>query len=211
MSRKVILSLCDRTGNWSWPYAADPAYEVVKIDVLGGHDIRLLKYSDVPVHGILAAPPCTHLCVGGAESWKRKGDAAILEAMGVVDACMRMVLIYRPVWWALENPAGRLHHFIGPYSWTFNPCDYGGYLSPGEKSLPCPLFPPNDCYTKKTCIWGTAKKPEPKPVPPPKPFAGKPDVWAGGNTWNNACFGDHDKHRSITPMGFSRAFREANP
>lgn len=34
--RRLILSLCDHTGNWSRPYADDPAYDVVRVDVLDG-------------------------------------------------------------------------------------------------------------------------------------------------------------------------------
>jgi len=34
--RRLILSLCDHTGNWSRPYADDPAYEVMRIDLLDG-------------------------------------------------------------------------------------------------------------------------------------------------------------------------------
>jgi hypothetical protein len=211
MSRKLILSLCDRTGNWSWPYASDPSYEVVKIDLLGGHDVRLLQYFDLPVHGILAAPPCTHFCVAGSESWRRKGDDAILEGMSVVDACMRLVHLYNPAWWALENPTGRLREYIGPWSWNFQPCDYGGYLLPAEKSLACALFPALDAYTKRTCIWGNAKRPKPKPVPSLKPFANRPSIRNEGNEWNNACFREHRQHRSVTPMGFARAYKEANP
>lgn len=212
MDRKLILSLCDATGNWSCPYDGDPAYKVVRVDLTKGHDVRLLQFSDVPVHGILAAPPCTHVCVGGAESWSRKGEQGVLEGLSVVDACLRAVTIYRPVWWALENPPGRLKDFIGSWSWSFNPSDFGGYLAPGEKTIACPLFPANDAYTKRTCIWGSAKKPVPKPVRPPKPFAGRSNIWDGGNTWNNPCFGaNHVEHRSITPLGFARAFKEANP
>jgi hypothetical protein len=113
-----------------------------------------------------------------------------------------MVAIYRPCWWALENPPGRLKNWIGPFSWTFNPCDYGGYLEPGEKTLNCPLFPANDAFTKRTLIWGTARKPLPLPM------SVTHDAEGG---WSNKCFSRHKKHRSVTPMGFSRAFKEANP
>ena len=42
-------------------------------------DISLLNPLDFgPVHGILAAPPCTHFAVSGARWWKRKGPDALL-------------------------------------------------------------------------------------------------------------------------------------
>jgi hypothetical protein len=204
-SAKLILSLCDHTGNWSQPYADDPAYEVMRIDLLDGRDVRLLTHIGRPVRGILAAPPCGHFsCAAGVRSWGEKGAEKVIEGLQIVDACLRMVAIYNPAWWALENPAGRLKYWIGPWAWTFNPRDFGGHLQPGKKTLDCPLFPANDAYTKRTCIWGTARKPEPKPVavtlaPCPK----------GG--WRNTCFARHKEHRSATPLGFARAFKEANP
>jgi hypothetical protein len=202
---KLIVSLCDHSGNWPSAYASDPDYEVLKIDLLDGRDVRLLPCIGRPVHGILAAPPCTHFsAAAGVRSWGRKGVDAVIEGMQVVDACLRLVAIYRPVWWALENPVGRLKYWIGPSKWTFNPCDYGGYLEPGEKTLKCSLFPANDAYTKRTCVWGTARKPVPKPVA--VTLAPRPE---GG--WRNECFTRHEEHRSITPLGFSRAFKEANP
>lgn len=206
MTRKLILSLCDRTGNWSRPYEEDPDYEVKRVDLADGHDVRLLRFSPrVRVHGILAAPPCTHLSRAGSPSFSRKGEQAVLEALSVVDACVRIAHAYRPEWWALENPVGRLKHWLGPCSWTFNPADYGAYLLDGEKSVVCPLFPAQDAYTKRTCIWGTAKKPALKPVAvtlPPRPE---------GHGFRNPCFVRHEEHRSATPLGFARAFKEANP
>jgi hypothetical protein len=160
------LSLCDHTGNWSRPYAADPQYEVIKVDLLDGQDVRLLPFIDRPVHGILAAPPCTHFAASGAAWKKSKGEGAIIEGMQIVDACLRMVAIYNPVWWALENPVGWLQNWIGPWSWNFQPHHYGGYLAPGEKTVDDPDFPSNDAYTKRTCIWGPAKKPPLRNVEP---------------------------------------------
>lgn len=210
--KKLILSLCDKSGNWPSAYAEDPAYEVRRYDISDGpdFDVRLLPRIDAPVHGILAAPPCTHFSVAGAASWKTKGDAAVIEGMQVVDACLRVIHVCQPKWWALENPSGRLSNWIGRRAWTFQPCEYGGYLLPGEKSLDCPNFPAQDAYTKKTNIWGTAIKPVPRPVPTPKPFAGQARN-AGGNRWNNRCFQSHRDHRSVTPLGFARAFKDANP
>jgi hypothetical protein len=200
--RKLILSLCDRSGNWPSSYMADSEYGVMRIDVLDGGDIRLLPFIDRPVHGILAAPPCTHFASSGACWWEEKGDTAILEGMQVADACLRMVAIYNPVWWALENPVGRLRNWLGPWSWAFDPREYGGYLQPGEKSHDCEQFPANDGYTKKTCIWGTAIRPSPRTVAVAKNIK--------GNRYNNNCFNNHKHHRSVTPLGFARAFYEAN-
>src|SRR5690349_8707505 len=99
----TILSLCDYTGNWSRPYE-EAGYEVIRVDVQHGQDARLLTHIGQPVHGILAAPPCTHFSKAGAHLWETKGEAAILEGLAIVDACLRAVAIYRPAFWALENP-----------------------------------------------------------------------------------------------------------
>jgi hypothetical protein len=211
--KKVIVSLCDHTGNWSRPYADDPAYEVVRIDRLDGQDVRLLPYIDRPVHGILAAPPCTHFSGSGACWWKAKGEKAVLEGMQVVDACLRAVAVYRPVWWALENPVGRLPKWLGPWSWAFHPYEYGGYMLPGEKSFEDRVFPEQDAYSKRTCIWGTAIKPIPKPVEPIWVTYTRSDGRTERDSPIHFCRGIKNRAqiRSVTPLGFARAFKEANP
>jgi hypothetical protein len=92
---RLILSLCDLSGNWSRPYA-EAGYEVIAVDLARGQDVRLLRHLGRPVWGILAAPPCTHFARVGARFWEVKGEAALLEGLAVVDACLRAVAIYRP-------------------------------------------------------------------------------------------------------------------
>jgi hypothetical protein len=132
---KTILSLCDLTGNWSQPYR-EAGYEVIQVDLEKGQDVRLMRRINQPIYGILAAPPCTHFSRAGAWCWESKGEAALLEGLAIVDACLRAVAIYRPVWWALENPTGRLQDYIGPPAWKFCPSDFGAD------------------YTKRTWLWG---------------------------------------------------------
>jgi hypothetical protein len=180
----VILDLCGGTGGWSKPYR-DAGYDVVTIDPLvDGRDVRLVERSDMPtIHGILAAPPCTHLAGSGARWWSSKGDAALLDSLSIVDACLRMVVLHRPVWWALENPVGRLTTYLGKPQHIFNPCDYG------------------DPYTKRTCLWGDFAEPVRSPVEPTEgskmhKLPPSPDRW---------------RLRSATPPGFAAAFFDANP
>ncbi len=208
--KATILSICDYTGNWSRPYA-DAAYQVIRIDLQNGQDVRLMHHVGEPIHGILAAPPCTHFSRAGASHWKNKGDAELLEGMSVVDACLRMVAIYRPTWWVLENPIGRLQDYIGPPQWKFDPWQFG------------------DPYTKRTWLWGH--------FTPPLPLFStqarcevEPEfrmVSAGSMTRaqlrergitkqlprdRTAWLGSRRKaERSATPHGFSKAFFEANP
>ena len=118
---KIILDLCGGTGAWSKPYA-DAGYDVVVVDV--DQDVRLF-HTTAKVHGILAAPPCTHLAGSGARWWAEKGQGALLDALSIVDACLRIVLLTQPKWWCLENPVGRLVHFIGKPKMYFQPWEYG--------------------------------------------------------------------------------------
>ena len=147
---KTILSLCDLTGEWSRPYK-EAGYDVITVDIQRGEDfdVRLIRFGDFPpVHGILAAPPCTEFASSGARWWAGKGKAPLLEALSIVDACLRLVHVMRPKWWALENPVGRLRHYIGPPSYSFDPCDHG------------------DPYTKRTQLWGQFNEPVKCPVEP---------------------------------------------
>jgi hypothetical protein len=133
----VILSLCDRSGVWSQPYA-DDGYDVRRIDLADGQDVRLLPLP-ADVWGVLAAPPCNVFANSGAR-WERS-EAAMLEGLSVVDACCRIILASRPRWWVLENPAGKLSRWLGPPRATFQPNEYG------------------DPYTKRTCLWGDFEMP----------------------------------------------------
>ena len=176
----LILSLCDYTGAWSQPYE-DDGYEVVRIDLAHGQDVRLLELPDKPVHGVLAAPPCTMFANSGAR-WQRT-EAQMLDALSVVDACCRIILAARPSWWVLENPSGKLSRYLGPPRWTFNPNDYG------------------DDYTKFTCLWGNFTPPMKVPVP----------ATAGSKMHRLPPSPDRAALRSVTPAGFAAAFFEANP
>jgi len=135
--------------------------------------------------GILCAPPCTHLSRAGAQYWDGKGESALLEAMSVVDACLRAVVVYRPSWWALENPVGRLSRFLGPPAMRFHPYEFG------------------DPWTKRTWLWGRFCPPVPLvscAARVVKPVLG--DITTKGTNCKN--------RRSQTPPGFARAFFEAN-
>gem|GEM_PF-695945 len=136
---------------------------------------------------VMAWMPCTHLSGVGASSWESKGSAALLEALAIVDACLRIAVRLRPRWWSLENPVGRLCHYLGQPDHVFHPWEYGGWLNPA-----------GDAYTKQTCLWtgGDFVMPEKRPV---EPLAGSLlDI-------------RHDAEgRSVTPRGFSLALAAAN-
>ncbi len=177
----VILDLCGGTGSWSAPYR-EAGYDVRVIDVLEGDDVRLRSFKTLPVHGILAAPPCTDLSLSGARWWPGKGEKALTDALALADACLRAVVLHNPKWWALENPVGRLRRFYGPPRLIFDPCDYG------------------DPYTKRTLLWGEFQMPESNYVHPED--GSKMHLIGPGR--------NRRKLRSMTPPGFAKAFFEAN-
>jgi len=175
---KIILDLCGGTGSWSKPYK-EAGYDVRNI-TLPEYDVRTYIPPD-NVYGILAAPPCTHLSSSGARWFKDKGIQALLEALSVVDACLRIIWRCSPVFWALENPVGRLSKYLGKPLMYFHPY-YG------------------DPWTKKSCLWGNFKIPERNPVIPNK----KSKIHYMPPSPERGIL------RSITPQGFSLAFFEAN-
>ena len=177
-SSRIILDLCGGTGAWSQPYR-DAGYDVRLLTL--PIDIRLLHRLDDPIHGILAAPPCTVFANSGAR-WPRT-DAQMIEGLSVVDACLRAVFIYQPMWWALENPVGELSRYLGKPTMYFDPCDYG------------------DPYTKRTGLWGAFNLPKLNPVAPVK----KSPIH------HMAPGPERAAKRSVTPAGFAHAFFEANP
>ena len=195
---RLILDLCAGTGAWSKPYQEDNGYDVCLV-TLPYTDVRLFpspssttvrlpsQFESIEpligkVHGILAAPPCTVFSGSGA-MWKRS-DEAIAEGISIVDACLRIIHTVKPVWWVLENPVGKLRKWIGPPTMTFQPCDYG------------------DAYRKRTLLWGNFNTNLKKT--PVEPIIPSPLHWLPPSD-------DRPMLRSITPPGFAKAFKEANP
>jgi hypothetical protein len=178
----TVLSLCDYTGNWSRPYE-EAGYDVRRIDIKNGHDVRLFGVLPYPLRGVLAAPPCTDFAASGARWWEEKGEAAVLEGLSVIDAVCRIILIHQPQWWVIENPIGRLQQWLGPPAMMFHPCDYG------------------DPYTKRTCLWGRFTPPRMTRV----------EATEGSKMHRLPPSRDRAAKRSETPKGFAQAFFEAKP
>lgn len=197
MNKKVILSLFDYSGNWPKPYK-EAGYEVYQVDIKLGIDILELNPEDIPsesVYGILAAPPCTDFAVSGAQYWGVKDqDGRTAQSLSLVNKVLEFVEYFDPQFWVLENPVGRLPKLIPSLGkpWYFNPCDFGKDY--------------NECYTKKTGLWGKFNKPEKNPC-------NAEDIKSGNATWLMKLGGKSERTkelRSMTPMGFAYAFYEAN-
>jgi hypothetical protein len=191
---KTILSLCDYSGIWSKPYL-DAQYPVIRIDIKSGQDVRLLEFLEEDIYGILAAPPCTHLAGSGARWWKKKGESALLDALSIADACLRAQSIYNPKFWVLENPVGRLRRYYGPPKFIFHPYQFAGLSD----------HPIEEAYTKRTLLWGDFVIPSPDiigevSIPP----------LLGSKMHRLPPSPDRAMLRSLTPVGFARAFFLAN-
>lgn len=133
-SDKIILDLCGGTGSWSEPYRK-AGYDV-RIITLPYYDVRNYK-PPKNVYGVLAAPPCTHFSLAGSQYWAEKDkNGQTAEALEIVNACLRIVDECKPKFWALENPRGRLHKFIGMPTYKFYQSDFGAP------------------YRKCTWLWG---------------------------------------------------------
>jgi len=214
---KTILSLFDYSGRWSRPYRA-AGYCTILVDikhnptsrerimmedaregirgVLGvRQDVFKFSVSDCgPIHGILAAPPCTDFAVSGAQYWPAKdADGRTAASVALVRAVLEIVRVYQPAWWALENPVGRLNRLVpelesfGP--WYFQPHWYG------------------DPWTKKTGLWGTFNRDLPRTDVEPIRYNAQ-------GSWTQSLGGKSERTkelRSMTPEGFARAFFQANP
>jgi hypothetical protein len=186
---KTILSLFDYSGNWPSFYK-EAGYDVYQIDVK--HDLNILDITkdDLPnnVYGILAAPPCTDFAGSGAQYWKAKdADGRTEASLALVDKTLEIISWYPNLkFWALENPVGRLTTLRPKLGkpWYFQPHWYG------------------DAYTKKTGLWGNFSKDLPKNEVKPDP-----------NSWIMKLGGKSEKTkelRSMTPLGFAKAFYLAN-
>jgi len=229
---KIILDLCGGTGSWSKPYKDAgydvmvitlPEFDVIKTNVVG-ENIYFFGSSQVMciptkiVYGILAAPPCTMFSLARNDK-TAKSPRDLKSGMKTVDACLRIIhaCLYANVraneglkFWALENPAtGYLKRFLGKPALVFQPFEYG------------------DPYTKQTALWGCFKEPVKKTVEPidigyttPKGkkrndftslverYADTKDIPDG--YIENTGYDKRQVLRSMTPLGFAKAFYKAN-
>jgi hypothetical protein len=164
--KKIVISLCDLTGNMVKPwskmgyecYCVDLQHSIRKERVeeihLGGKihfvwgDVRSWLPPNKPIAFVSAFPPCTHVAGSGARDFKLKGLVLLADSFNLFNAC-QLIGAYSGAPYMIENPVGVFSTHIRKPDYTFNPCDYGGYLKPeGDK------------YTKKTSLKDTSYDPK---------------------------------------------------
>ena len=190
---RVVLDLCAGSGAWSEPYERD-GYDVVRV-TLPKHDVRTWRVPTMWIQrrhvvGVLAAPPCEAFSLA-ANGHGKSHERRFSSALEVVTACLRIVALVRPTWWALENPIGYLHRWLGTPRDVWEPFEFG------------------DPWSKRTGIWGDFRIPERGPFVKAK----------GAGPLCLECDPSRRReprcsvaaHRAVTPPGFARAFRKANP
>jgi len=106
-----------------------------------GADVRewLPPYAQVKI--MFAFPPCTHVAVSGARWFKDKGLGALIEALQLFQESVRLAEWTRAPY-MIENPVSTVSSYWRKPDHTFDPFEYGGYLSPET-----------DTYRKRTCLW----------------------------------------------------------
>lgn len=210
--KKLLISLYDRTGNWSRPFEEDPEWDVIRVDIQNGVDIltwcyvceyrKYMGISDVmPEVFIMAAQPCdAYALCGNRHKEKRRLSGEFDFAQSLVAKTKEIIDFFDNagvlIGWVLENPMSDIHthnKWLGQPKQKFNPCDFAGYDP----------IPGNSQYNKKTWLWGKFNLMQPKPLPP---------IYKDSPVWKN--FGGRSlatkNARSITPLGFAYAFYESN-
>ncbi|WP_051617253.1 DNA cytosine methyltransferase [Desulfonatronovibrio hydrogenovorans] len=199
-----LLSVYDYTGNWAKPYVEagwrvllwDYKFEGCILESFGRLMSLVEEENNGHIDGLLSAPPCTAFASSGARWWPDKDrhvsglhpfDSFTEYMIALALMVLVMVEAFKPKFWALENPVGRIEKLVPELRFyrrlIFDPCDYG------------------DPYTKRTVLWGkfnpNLKKNPIKPLHgslmhrlPPSP--------------------DRTTMRSVTPPGFAQAFYRAN-
>jgi hypothetical protein len=200
---KRLLALFEISGNGSQPYKA-AGWEVVQVDIQSGTDILTWDYKRYPrdhFAGIIAFPPCTAYTKAGNRYWKKKDESGETEYSNrLVRRTLEIVDYFRPgiSFWMLENPAGRIEKCVPVLKkyrlLSFHPFEFG------------------DGYTKYTVLYGefnpflVRKYSLPKKEHRRQSGTDSLDAYFGltGN------YGERKNARSVTPLGFAKAFFNAN-
>lgn len=210
MKPDTVLCLCDLTGIFAEPWAAD-GFRVVLVDpqhpgvntvgrvtrvgaaILESMDVLAPLVRSGRVAFVAGFPPCTDLSLSGTRWWAKKAKADRYfqaKAAMVVEQC-RMIGLLSGAPWMFENPMSALSRIVGPPQFRFNPFDFTALC-------------PEDNYRKETWLWtGGGFR---MPTPCRDTLLGDPDtrIHRASPGAGRANF------RSATPRGFARAVFSAN-
>lgn len=200
--RGIVISLCDYTGNMVKPWA-DRGYRCYCVDlqhppgetrhgkiVFVGADVRDWLPPRGEIATVFAFPPCTDVAASGARWFKDKGLGALIRALQLFDACVR-IAEWSQAPYMIENPVSAVSTHWRKPDYIFDPFEFGGYL-----------HPPGDAYTKRTCLWtgNGFLMPSRRAVKPKE----------GSRMHRLSPSPDRANLRSATPLGFAKAVFEAN-
>ena len=152
---------------------------------------------------VISFAPCTDLAVSGAAHFERKRLANPRFQEDATEMAVLASLFGVP--FAVENPVSVLSTTWRKPDHTFHPWEWAGYCPEGPHPEAPQLYPEQDRYNKKTCLWtgNGFQLPERKPLEPA----------VGQNPGHRALGGKSakTKHlRSLTPRGLSRAIFVGN-
>jgi hypothetical protein len=206
--------------------------EFMDINLIDSAETALELFENVD--GILAAVPCTDFTKSGAQYWKAKDeDGRTWSSLQLVKQVEKLVDLFRPTdpdydggfFWAVENPVGRIAKLAPGLGkgYFFHPYEFAGYMDLSAKDLQrldkirakngigvtaaeARFIERTNAYKKQTGLWGEFNRELIKrPVDPVRACA------QGGPTQRFGGKSDKAKEdRSYTPLGFARAFYEAN-
>lgn len=151
---------------------------------------RRTEVIDTAYDIVFAFPPCTDLAVSGARWYREKGLGALIGALEIVDACIKVCEASEAPY-MIENPVGQLSTYWRKPDHAFDPLDFGAYVLSGEQ------------YTKRTHLWVGGGFVMPKKKPLPESDEPNPIHWAPPGP-------ERANRRSLTPRGFAQAVYEAN-
>lgn len=237
MTKKLLFSVFDHSGNSCEPYREDPEWTVVQIDIKYGIDVLTWDYiaefrkhecySVMPAVGLIFGTPCTDYAVSGAKHFADKdADGRTAKSQLLVAKCKEIIdffdMLGLLLFWQFENPISRIHTlnpWLGKPKLKFNPCDFSGYSVTSEKAF--------ELQQLRSLEMSAATKEQLKEVidaglynkmtwiwgsfklPLKKQMCA---VWKENPGWK--LYGGKSERtkelRSITPKGFCRAFYEAN-
>ena len=229
MKRNYVVCLFDYTGFMARPWL-EAGYNTILADiqhpegwrvdmrhqVQDGYGMQytvgcdLEKGFDIPdwlegrIYLVVGFPECTNVAVSGARWFQDKGPRGLALSLNLFATCKELGEASGAPY-MIENPVSTFSTYCGKPQHTFDPYEYGGYLPENDQHPTYPeIIPPNDAYTKKTCLWtgNGFVMPAPRPV----------EV-SDTNHIHNALGGKSARTkniRSATPRGFARAVFEAN-